>query len=235
MIFISPPFGNYIHIPYMTRIYGSFTLEPRYGLWMQVFKTLRYIPRYKGWVNKIGLRNKGIDWALQNVPNEHIISIAIMKEEEIPSLIEKIPNERNIEINISCPNVEKSGNLDNLSGFLNDNRKWCILKVSPHISFHQLDLYYRIGFRQFHCSNTVPVPEGGLSGIAVHSFSSKNIQYLKEKYHDVEIIAGGGIQTTKDIQLYKGYGAKHFSISTGFFHPINISPLITKYIYDNSK
>ena len=68
MLFISPPFGNYIGLPKTTRIYGSFTLKPRDGLLYHVITTLRYIPKYRGWVNKIGLRNKGIDWALKNVP-----------------------------------------------------------------------------------------------------------------------------------------------------------------------
>ena len=53
-IFISPPFGNYI--PFFTKksrgdnkeninfipIKGSFTLEPREGLLIQIIKTLRY-------------------------------------------------------------------------------------------------------------------------------------------------------------------------------------------------
>jgi hypothetical protein len=29
---------------------------------MQILKTLRYSFVHSGWVNKIGLRNKGIDW-----------------------------------------------------------------------------------------------------------------------------------------------------------------------------
>jgi len=69
MYFISPPFGSYIEIPNITSIKGSFTLYAREGLFRQILYTLRYVPKYKGWVNKIGLRNKGIDWAVHDYSN----------------------------------------------------------------------------------------------------------------------------------------------------------------------
>lgn len=64
ILFINPPFGNYINLPYIIPIRGSFTLEPRNGLFLQIIKTLRYSFENKGWINKIGLRNKGIDYAI---------------------------------------------------------------------------------------------------------------------------------------------------------------------------
>ena len=220
MLFISPPFGNYIGLPKTTRIYGSFTLKPRDGLLYHVITTLRYIPKYRGWVNKIGLRNKGIDWALKNVPENHIISVAIMNAEEIEPLIEKIPYDRNIELNVSCPNVQKSGNIGGrLKGFLSPKRQWCIVKVSPYTNTQQLDEYYTQGFRQFHCCNTIPISEGGLSGLAIQPYTQKWIQYLKSTYKDVECIAGGGIVHIDHIQLYRHIGADHFAISTGWFQP----------------
>ena len=107
MFFINPPFGNYINLPDTKSIKGSFTLEAREGLIPQIIKTLRYSFKYNDWVNKIGLRNNGIKWALDNYNNDQIISIAILNENEIPKLVEKIPENRNIEINVSCPNAEK--------------------------------------------------------------------------------------------------------------------------------
>jgi len=60
MLFISPPFGNYLtFLPYTTPIKGSFTVEPRPGLIIQIINTLQYSTLYKGWINKIGLRNPG--------------------------------------------------------------------------------------------------------------------------------------------------------------------------------
>ena len=153
MYFISPPFGNYINLPKINQIKGSYTLEPRDGLLLQILKTLRYNFTYQGWVNKIGLRNKGLDYAIKNY-NGQIVSIAILDKKEIPIIVKKIPNNMNIEINVSCPNAEKQMVYKDIEKFLNKERKWCILKLSPVTSNEQIKLYYDQGFRQFHCSNT---------------------------------------------------------------------------------
>ena len=81
-MFISPPFGTYIDLPKSISIKGSFTLNERKGKWSQILKTLRYIPGL-GWVNKIGLRNPGIDYAVKNYKKGTIVSIAIMNKCEI--------------------------------------------------------------------------------------------------------------------------------------------------------
>ena len=97
MLFISPPFGNYIYLPNTMSIKGSYTLEPRYGLIQQILKTFRYSFQYKGWVNKIGLRNPGIDFAIHKYNKSifpfyrnSIISIAILEEKDIELFLEKI-------------------------------------------------------------------------------------------------------------------------------------------------
>ena len=58
MIYISPPFGNYIFLKGCTSILGTYTYFRRKGLIKQIIKTLR--PVGGGWRNSIGLRNKGI-------------------------------------------------------------------------------------------------------------------------------------------------------------------------------
>lgn len=226
MFFISPPFGNYIQLPQTISIKGSFTLHPRDGLLRQMISTLRYIPKYKGWVNKIGLRNKGIDWAIHDYHRTNsttksvIYSIAIMDPSEILKLSQKLPEHMNIELNVSCPNVKKNyHHLDQLHLFQHPNRTWCIVKLSPHTSFETIDHYHKLGFRQFHCCNTVPVPEGGLSGMAVKPYSQKLIIYIRDKYPECEIIAGGGIQTKADVEEYRSIGSNHFAFSTVMFHP----------------
>ena len=73
VFFVGPPFGNYINLPYITPIKGSFTLEPRSGLIKQIIKTLRYDFIYKDWINKMGLRNKGIDYAIKHYKKGEII------------------------------------------------------------------------------------------------------------------------------------------------------------------
>ena len=53
MLFISPPFGNYISLPHCKSIKGSYTLEPRPGLLKQIWNTLYYDNTMHGWVNKM--------------------------------------------------------------------------------------------------------------------------------------------------------------------------------------
>ena len=232
MLFISPPFGNYISLPYTISIKGSFTLEPRSGLFTQILKTLRYSSLYGGWINKIGLRNKGIDWALEYYKNRNdvIISIALMNENEIEPFLKKIPRNKNLEINISCPNVIKKKIENNLGKFVNDEREWCILKLSPLTTEYQVEKYYNQGFRQFHCSNTLPTPKGGLSGRTLMSYNEKIICYLRTNYPDVEIIGGGGITCWKDVEKYKKWGVNHIAISTVCFNPLKLANLYINYM-----
>lgn len=236
MLFISPPFGNYINLPYTRSIKGSFTLEPRPGLIGQIFKTLRYSSENNGWINKIGLRNRGIDWAIHkykygffNFYRNSVISIAILKEEELEKFLEKIPDDMDLEINISCPNTEHSMINKNIHRFLNPNRKWCSIKLSPNASIDEIDMYYSQGFRQFHCSNTLPVESGGLSGKTLIPYTSNLTKLIREKYDDVEIIAGGGIGDCTDIVNYKKCGADYFSVSTLCFNPFKFTMLYFQY------
>lgn len=231
MYFINPPFSNYINLPHLTPIKGSYTLEPRDGLFMQILKTLRYSFKHGGWINKIGLRNKGIDYALKNYKENEIISIAILDKKEIPIFLKKIPENVNLEINISCPNTDKKMIDENIQKFINNKRKWCIIKLSPLCDSKLIDNYYNIGFRQFHCSNTLPIKEGGLSGKTLIPYNQKLISYLHKNYNDIQIIGGGGITKWEDVQKYKSFGANHFSFSTVTFCPylfINLYNALTK-------
>ena len=220
MLFISPPFGNYVNLSNTIPITGSFTLKKRKGLIFQIFKTLRYNFEKKGWVNKIGLRNPGIDYALQKHYKKSIISIAILQKSDISEFNKKIPDDCDLELNISCPNAEKKCIHDGINVFINDKRKWCIVKLSPLDNITLVDKLYNDGFRQFHCGNTLPVKNGGQSGPILKQYTAPLIKQIKEKYPDTEIIAGGGIQKMEDVLYYKKNGADHFSISTLFFHPL---------------
>jgi dihydroorotate dehydrogenase len=219
MIFISPPFGNYIHLPNTIPIRGSFTLKERPGKWGQILKTLRYIPGM-GWVNRIGLRNPGIDYAINTYKKGEIISIAIMEQNEIKQFVNKIPEDMDIELNVSCPNTDKHMVNDGLKSFLNPKRDWCIIKLPPHPDGETIDRLYNEGFRQFHASNTLPTKYGGLSGKKLIPYTKSTIHFLRKFYKDTVIIAGGGIYDIKTLEEYKKCDADHFSVSTIFFNPI---------------
>ena len=240
VLFISPPFGNYLSLPYTTSIKGSFTLYSRSGLFLQILKTLRYDFENNCWRNKIGLRNPGIEYAIsryyvsksknteKNTNMRHIISIAILNKNEIEKLNDIVPRDCNIELNVSCPNVDDEKEKDfkslvykELGIFYDTQRKWCIVKLSPKDTIKQIDVLYEQGFRQFHCSNTYPKDDGsgGLSGAILRPYTSKLVKSIKDKYPDTEIVAGGGIRTYRDINEYEKSGADHFSISTLLFNP----------------
>ena len=240
VLFISPPFGNYLSLPYTTSIKGSFTLYPRSGLFSQILKTLRYDFENSCWRNKIGLRNPGIEYAIsryyvskskdseKNTNMRHVISIAILNQNEIEKLNDIVPRDCNIELNVSCPNVDDEKEKDfkslvyrELGIFYDTQRKWCIVKLSPKDTITQVDVLYEQGFRQFHCSNTYPKEDGsgGLSGEILRPYTSKLVKTIKDKYPDTEIVAGGGIRTYRDIDKYKTFGAEHFSVSTLLFNP----------------
>ena len=236
MLFISPPFGNYLELPYTRSIKGSFTLQKRDGLLFQIISTLRYSFEYGGWKNKIGLRNKGIDWAINKYRySNSIISIAILDKEEIPPLLEKIPPDMDLEINISCPNIQHSLVSDNIHLFINPDRKWCSIKLSPTTDIRVIDKYYQQGFRKIHFSNTFSTTSGGISGPYLIPYTSKLITIVKNKYPDSEIIAGGGIRSMDTINIYKNLGASHFSISTLLFNPLLFSTFYYQFYRDLKK
>ena len=222
MLLLSPPFSNYINLSKTKSIKGTFTLHPRSGLFLQTLYTLRYDFQNKGWINKIGLRNKGVDWAIKKYKNDKqsIISIAILEHSEIKKLLNKIPDTMDLELNISCPNTENKLINNDLHLFLNPNRHWCCIKLSPLTSMQLIDNYYNQGFRIFHCSNTLPIENGGLSGIILKPYTENLIKKIKNKYPDTVIVAGGGIKTINDIYNYKKYKADYYSVSTLLFNPL---------------
>ena len=239
MLFINPPFGNYFgkfnyfkQHEHISVIHGSFTKNYRPGLIIQIFKTLRYSFKHKGWVNCIGLRNPGIHFAIENKLGQQndIISIAIKNKDDIDYFYNHIPENTNIEINISCPNSTVL-NSNHMSKLLNNKRNWCIVKLSPIEKKDTIDKLYNIGFRQFHCCNTLPLYRnvndkqtfrGGLSGISLIPFVCDKIHYIKTYYKDTIVIAGGGIQSIDTLQTYYNYGADHFAISTLCFSPFSL-------------
>ena len=219
-LFISPPFGNWLNFPHTISIIGSYTVEKRPGLIIQILKTLRYSFSYSGWINKIGLRNRGVDHGIEKYDKNKILSVAILEKKDIDILLEKIPEHYNLELNISCPNLEKDPIKEDLQKFI-QNRKWCILKLSHLVTQEEIDNYYNIGFRQFHISNTFPTKEGGVSGSFLIKRNLETIKELRKNHPDTIIIGGGGIRTFKDAENYMSAGANHLSVSTLIFSPID--------------
>ena len=259
-IFISPPFGNYFSfISYFTSniipILGSCTLEQRPGIIKNALKTIR--PKFKedGWVNKMGLRNKGINYTLKNkYKNGNVISLAAINDEDWEKL-SKLLKDNNykgiVELNVSCPNVKKikdkiNSNLNTdknieeimkekyspILSFMPYKKKYQIIKLSPLHNEEDIDYFYKIGFRIFHCCNTLPCSQGGLSGRSLKPYVEEKINYLRKEYgENVQIIAGGGVYSYEDAVNYLKLGADHVSISSIMFNPFKTILFFCKYLY----
>ena len=109
--FIAAPFGNYIKHKNAISIRGSFTPKYRKGLLKQILKTLRYDFNKNGWVNKLGLRNPGIINGLNkyNDNGREVLSIAAVEKNDWGMFLGLIPEYVNLELNLSCPNIDKVG------------------------------------------------------------------------------------------------------------------------------
>ena len=102
--FISAPFGNYIKTKETISVTGSWTVQKRNGRIKQIVKTLRYTKR--GWVNKIGLRNPGLEYGLKHHKDNEVMSLAGINPNDWNIFCEQIPSNFDLEINLSCPNIE---------------------------------------------------------------------------------------------------------------------------------
>lgn len=220
MYFVSPPFGNYFpkterYVP----IRGSFTLNPRPGLLWKILSTVRYSFEYQGVINNIGLRNRGIKYALKTYSPREILSIAVLDPTEISEFLNVLPESQNLEINVSCPNVQNHPT-EGIEHFLNPSREWCIVKLGPQDTNEKITKLYNLGFRQFHCCNTLPTENGGVSGPVLKKYTMEKIKFLKNNFSDTVVIAGGGVRSIEDAEWYTSLGADHISVSTGIFKMI---------------
>ena len=238
--FIAAPFGNYIK--YRSRdnvipVTGSWTLQYRSGFLgriIRILKTMRYDRRRHGWLNKLGLPNEGIEVGLKKTISSEIMSIAAIEDSDFNELFKLIPLDQSLEINFSCPNLDEKSPLswNDASVFNNSpsNRKYCIAKIAPTTTIDQLTfLIDKLGFKQIHCCNTLPVKEGGLSGKSLIPYVNNLISIIREKWgNEIVIIAGGGVTNQDDIKNYLSQGANHISLGTICFKPWKIKNLINE-------
>ena len=130
-----------------------------------------------------------------------------------------IGKERNIELNVSCPNLDPHDDTttwENFEKFPNMMLgNYCIVKIPPNSPEAFIDKLVDMGYKQIHAS-TLPTEKGGLSGkILLHTL--KITEYIKNKYPAVEVIAGGGITKPEDAKTYYNAGADLISLGLMFY------------------
>ena len=238
--FISAPFGNYIRSERTISVKGTFTLHPRGNRLWSVLTTLRYSRKHNGWVNKLGLPNPGLQKGLTSVsdnPRDKVLSIAETERGDFQRMNHIIPLDQSLEINLSCPNIERLNNINGSSTLPMDNarlftkvksRKWCIAKLSPLSSPEEIEFVIEeLGFTQLHFSNTLPVNGGGLSGVTLKPLTMKLIDIVRERWGErIEIIAGGGVRDFGGVSDYLAAGANHVSLGSVCFNPFKLRKLL---------
>jgi len=194
----------------------------------QILKTLRY--KDGGWQNKIGLRNAGIVEGLKRTRSTDVLSLAAIDPHDWTKLNNIVPHDTSCEINISCPNLEKNIDPINLPDFdiwPNSDRVWCICKVPPTVSKYEIDKIVDSGYHQIHASNTLYSINGGRSGKVLKAYTTEILDYIKNKYSHVTVIAGGGITSKKDAEFYLNRGADYVSLGTVCFTPWKLKNILT--------
>lgn len=225
-IVISPPFGHWLRPQWATSISGSWTVKKRSGLLLQILKTLR--PAEGGWSNSIGLRNKGIG-SIEKYKKDVIYSLAGFDKFDWDVFYEFIPEESMIEVNIGCPNAPTNQPSDAQFKKLLKKFSLVSLKCPPlETSQELIERYYKLGCRVFHLSNTLPTQKGGVSGKKQKEVNLPLVQWARNQYSDIYIIAGGGVYTEQDVIDYHDAGANSFSISTVFFTPWKLNKITQK-------
>ena len=226
--FISAPFGNYIKPKGTIPVTGTFTLNARGNRFWAVLKTLRYNTAHNGWTNRLGLPNPGIREGLKR--GSKIISIAEIDKGDFQRLNVLIPENQSIELNLSCPNLNKKLSWESAKCFDSEKREWCIAKLSPLTTPEELKFVVEfLGFTQLHFSNTLPTIYGGLSGPVLREYTMELIDLARSKYgNSVEIIAGGGVSDFGSVTNYLSNGADHVSIGSVCFNPLRLRKLLKK-------
>ena len=208
-----------------------------------------------GLLNSIGLQNIGIDSfvddvlaGLERYPAKVIVNLFGTTQEEYRQLAERvqpIPEIAAIELNVSCPNVERGGIefghdpvlLEGLVAAVRDaTDKPLIVKLSPNVTspVELAEACKRGGADILSCINTVlgmaidastrkPLlytVRGGLSGPAIKPIALR-IVFEVSRNVDLPVIGVGGIETVEDVVEFLLAGASAVQVGTVLFRQPN--------------
>jgi len=226
---VSAPFGNYIQPEGCTATLGTFTAAARPGRLWRILKTVRYYPRLRAWVNKIGLRNPGIGWVEQKAAagtidlSDKLVSVHGFEPDDWWRLLDAIAalKPMGVELNMSCPNVGHIAWPEALFERAVATGVPVVAKLPP-VNYHLMGEQARgAGVRAFHACNTLPVTAGGMSGEPLKPVALTAIRDLRTRAwgRDALVIGGGGIRRAGDVDDYAAAGADAFAVGTITMNP----------------
>ena len=227
---ISAPFGNYIQPAGTTPTLGTFTALRRGGrpaAFGRALLTMRYYRRLQAWVNRIGLRNPGIESVMRHPPRgraltETIVSVHGFNDEEWRLLLDRIDRLRPlaVELNISCPNVGELSWPPELFQAAVATGVPVIVKVPPIRYEPMAEAAVSAGVTWIHATNTLPVAKGGMSGAPLKPIALDCVSRLRADYgRAITIIGGGGIRSAADVRDFADAGADHFAVGSYAMRP----------------
>jgi dihydroorotate dehydrogenase len=218
---ISPPFGNWIGSRHCTSVLGSFTWERRPGLVYHTIRSLR--PISGGWINQIGLRNRGIRNCTFDA--DTIYSLVGLADGDWERMLYHCPSGLNVEVNLGCPNVHEYGIPATVL------RDYCAkfivgAKLPPTDKVDDMAaMCIEAGIRYLHCCNTLPTEQGGVSGRRLFDVTLPIVERLAQRCPG-RVIAGGGIYDAGTVQVYRCYGASGFSLATVWLTPWRVPAIL---------
>ncbi|GAB4543827.1 MAG: diguanylate cyclase [Phycisphaerales bacterium] len=227
-LLISAPFGNYVRFDGATSTLGTFTAHKRPGRLWKIVTTVRRYKRLGAWVNRIGLRNPGIEWLERRVRSgrqdvsRSLVSVHGFTDEQWWTLLTKADQlgAAGIELNMSCPNVGEVNWPVSLFERAVSLRTPVVVKLPPVRYERLLDDALAAGVGMLHCCNTLPVPGGGMSGKPLKPIALACVSDVRTRCGaNVVIVGGGGITRPEDIDAYADAGANRFAIGSVLMHP----------------
>ena len=227
---ISAPFGNYLHPARTTPTIGTFTALRRGGrpaAFGRAVLTVRYYRRMQAWVNRIGLRNPGIDSVVPQPAHgprvaDSILSVHGFSDDEWWYLLDRADHLRPLalELNISCPNVGGVSWPDELFTRAVATGLTVIVKIPPIRYTEMADAAVSAGVPWIHATNTLPVAKGGMSGAPLRPLALDCVARLRHRYGtSVNIIGGGGIRSAADVAEFAAAGADRFAVGSYAMRP----------------
>lgn len=224
-LIISAPFGNYIQPEGVTPTVGTFTAQRRGGrpaAFGRALLTTRYYRRLGAWVNKIGLRNPGIE-SVKPFPrygkplSQCLLSVHGFTAADWDLLLDKVAQLQPlaVELNISCPNVGEISWPDHLFAHAVATGVPVIVKIPPIRYEEMVRDAVESGVPWIHATNTLPVPRGGMSGVPLKPLALDAVRRLRAEFgSELGIIGGGGIRGPQDLVEYAEAGADRFAVGT---------------------
>jgi len=229
---VSAPFGNYVQPEGCLATLGTFTALRRPGRLRRVLASVRYYPRLGAWVNRIGLRNPGIDWLVERARAgraavaDKIVSVHGFMPDDWWLLLERVAAIRPlaVELNMSCPNVGEIAWPEELFARALATGVPVVVKLPPVHYELMFERAVAAGVRHFHACNTLPVPGGGMSRAPLKPLALACIARLFEVApagvrEELRIVGGGGIRAPSDVDDYARLPVHAVAVGTKVMHP----------------